>query len=383
MSEKDDNTNTDHRSALKVNKGIEQPSSINETAASAYKQRKNQLLDVSDYVDGILRGDRMVLSKAITLIESSLPDHFARSQSIIEKCIPHAGNALRIGITGVPGVGKSTFIEALGTFLTARGHQLAVLAVDPSSTISGGSILGDKTRMEALAVDKNAYVRPSPAAGSLGGVARKTRDIIILCEAAGFDTIFIETVGVGQSEVAVHSMVDFFLLLMLAGAGDELQGIKRGIIEMCDGMVINKSDGDNIQKAGLAKVQYQSALHLFPPTITGWNPQVETCSSITKSGIEKVWDMIQAHESLLKKNGHFYIKRNQQQKSRMFETIHESLHDHFYNSPGVVKQLPEMLHQLSQSKITSFQAAQQLLQNYFRYVEGASHQSDRDTNDQT
>jgi LAO/AO transport system kinase len=376
MSEKEGHTDSHHRSALKVNKGIEPPASINEIAASAFKSRKKQLLGAADYVEGILRGDRVILSKAITLIESALPDHFALSQNIIELCMPHSGNALRVGITGVPGVGKSTFIEALGTFLTAQGHKLAVLAVDPSSNISGGSILGDKTRMETLAVDKNAFVRPSPAAGSLGGVTRKTRDIIILCEAAGFDTIFIETVGVGQSEVAVHSMVDFFLLLMLAGAGDELQGIKRGIIEMCDGMVINKADGDNIQKANLARTQYQSALQLFPPPPTGWKPQVLTCSSITKSGIDQVWDMIQAHEALLKHNGHFFIKRNDQQKSRMYETINESLLDHFYRNPDVEVLIPEMLYKLAQSRITSFQAAQQLLQNYFRSIDGDPHATD-------
>ncbi len=376
MSEKEDNTNTHHRSALRVNKGIEPPASINEAGASAFRLRKKQQLGAADYVEGILRGNRVMLSKAITLIESALPDHFALSQTIIEQCIPHSGNALRVGITGVPGVGKSTFIEALGTFLTAQGHKLAVLAVDPSSSISGGSILGDKTRMEMLAVDKNAFVRPSPSAGSLGGVTRKTRDIIILCEAAGFDTIFIETVGVGQSEVAVHSMVDFFLLLMLAGAGDELQGIKRGIIEMCDGMVINKADGDNIQKAGLAQTQYQLALQLFPPPPTGWKPQVKTCSSITKSGIGQIWEMIQSHEALLKRNGHFYSKRNDQQRSRMYETINESLLDHFYRNPEVETLMPDMLHKLAQSKVTSFQAAQQLLQNYFRSIDGDPQETD-------
>ena len=221
-------------SALKVNKGIEQPLPINAEAASAFRRRKAESLLPEEYVSGILRGDRVLLSKAITLIESTLPSHYDMAQQIIERCVPYSGKSLRIGITGVPGVGKSTFIEALGKQLTTQGHKLAVLAVDPSSQITGGSILGDKTRMETLAVDENAFVRPSPSAGSLGGVARKTREIIVLCEAAGFDTIFVETVGVGQSETAVHAMVDFFLLLMLAGAGDELQGIKRGIIEMCD-----------------------------------------------------------------------------------------------------------------------------------------------------
>lgn len=362
---KDNNPSLQRNSALKVNKGIDPPSSINETAASAFRLRKRQSLGVKDYVDGILAGDRVILSKAITLVESSLPGHFELSQDIIEQCIPYSGQALRIGITGVPGVGKSTFIEALGTFLTSKGHQLAVLAVDPSSQLSGGSILGDKTRMESLSVDKNAYIRPSPAAGTLGGVARKTREIIILCEAAGFDVILIETVGVGQSETTVHAMVDFFLLLMLAGAGDELQGIKRGIIEMCDGMVINKADGDNIQKAKLARSQYEMALHLFPPPSTGWRPRVGICSARTKDGIADVWDMIKEHEAMLKKSGHFHAKRNDQKISRMTEAIHERLMDHFYQNPDIVKSLPEVSKQLSDHKVTSYQAARQLLEKYF------------------
>ncbi len=361
MAEKSQHSSARQGSALKVNKGIEPPATINEDAASVFKRRKSKELLVSDYVSGILRGDRVLLSKAITLIESSLPAHYSMAQHIIEHCIPHSGRSLRIGITGVPGVGKSTFIEALGKFLTAQGRKLAVLAVDPSSQISGGSILGDKTRMETLAVDESAFVRPSPASGSLGGVARKTREIIILCEAAGFDTIFVETVGVGQSETTVHAMVDFFLLLMLAGAGDELQGIKRGIIEMCDGMVINKADGDNVMKANIAKTQYETALHLFPTPPTGWRPKVEICSAITRMGIDKVWHMITAHEELLKKNGHFYTKRTLQQKNSMFDSIQENLQKAFYSNTDVQKQLPVILEQLNQNKITSYQAAQMLL----------------------
>lgn len=366
MTAKNKHTDASHRSALKVNKGIEPPSSINEQAASAFKRRKSSSLQAKDYVDGILQGDRVLLSKAITLIESALPAHYQLSQQVIEQCMPHSGNSLRIGITGVPGVGKSTFIEALGKQLTASGLRLAVLAVDPSSQLSGGSILGDKTRMESLSVDENAFVRPSPSAGSLGGVARKTREIIILCEAAGFNTIFVETVGVGQSETAVHSMVDFFLLLMLAGAGDELQGIKRGIIEMCDGMAINKADGDNIMKARLAKTQYESALHLFPPTPYGWKPRVEICSSITREGIGQIWEMIKEHEILLKQNGFFYSKRNIQQKSSMFDAIHEQLQSKFYQNPEIKKQLPGILQQLEGNKLTSYQAAHLLLYEYFK-----------------
>ena len=366
MTKKNKHAESLSSSALRVNKGIDPPSSINESAAAAFRVRKKQQYSPDEYVAGILSGSRVMLSKAITLIESSLPDHFDLSQQIIERCIPHAGKSLRVGITGVPGVGKSTFIEALGKHLTGMGYKLAVLAVDPSSQVSGGSILGDKTRMESLAVDDNAYIRPSPSAGTLGGVARKTREIIILCEAAGFDVILIETVGVGQSETAVHAMVDFFLLLMLAGAGDELQGIKRGIIEMCDGMAINKADGDNIQKARLAKSQYEMALHLFPPPVTGWRPKVEVCSALTRAGVDQVWQMIKAHEALLKKNGHFYMKRHEQQAGRMTEAIHEGLMAHFYRHPDIIKALPEIRHLLARNKLTSYQAANMLLDAYFQ-----------------
>ena len=352
-------------SALKVNAGIEQPPSINEAAVTAFKARKPRQLSVSDYVQGILRGDRVLLSKAITLIESSLPRDFELAQQIIEKCIPYSGNSLRIGITGVPGVGKSTFIEAFGTYLTAKGNKIAVLAVDPSSEISKGSILGDKTRMEQLAVDEHAFVRPSPSAGSLGGVARKTREIIILCEAAGFNIVLIETVGVGQSEPAVHSMVDCFLLLMLAGAGDELQGIKRGIIEMCDGMAINKADGDNLNKAKAAKVQYENALHLFPPPQSGWTPRVELCSAFHKTGIDKIWEMILEHKTLLKNNGFFDRKRAQQQKFSMLETINQALISSFYQNPLVTSLMPDMEAALEEKHLTSFQAAGRLLKAYF------------------
>ncbi len=352
-------------SALKVNKGIPQPSSLNQQAANTFRLRKKQNLKADDYVKGIRSGDRVMLSRAITLIESSLSSHYALAQSVIEKCIPFAGESLRIGITGVPGAGKSTFIEALGKLLIGKGHRIAVLAVDPSSEVSKGSILGDKTRMEQLAVEENAFVRPSPSAGSLGGVTRKTREIIILCEAAGYDIVLVETVGVGQSEVAVHSMVDFFLLLMLAGAGDELQGIKRGIIEMCDGMVINKADGDNINKAGIARSQYANALHLFPPSPTGWIPKVTTCSAIEHTGIQEVWAIIREYEQLMKSRGHFQKKRNEQQKHRLHETINQTLKERFYSNPLVITELQKAEHLLSHQKITSYQAANHLLKHYF------------------
>ncbi|TVR41595.1 MAG: methylmalonyl Co-A mutase-associated GTPase MeaB [Bacteroidia bacterium] len=355
----------DKPSALKVSKGIPQPSSVNEQAANSFRLRKRQLLPAGEYVKGILAGDRVMLSRAITLIESALSDHYSLAQQVIEQCLPHSGKSLRVGITGVPGVGKSTFIEALGRYVISEGHRIAVLAVDPSSAISKGSILGDKTRMETLSVSDHAFVRPSPSAGSLGGVARKTKEIIILCEAAGYDIIFVETVGVGQSEVAVHSMVDFFLLLMLAGAGDELQGIKRGIIEMCDGMAINKADGDNIEKAKAARSQYENALHLFPPPPTGWTPKVITCSAITKNGIEAVWDMIREHEEAMKEKGHFQQKRNRQQTHRLHETIHEALSQHFYNNPVISKKLKEIEQLVADHKFSAYQAASHLLDSYF------------------
>lgn len=353
------------RSALKVNEGIAQPSNINEQAAHVFRTRHRYDLEVSEYVEGIRRGDRGILSRAITLVESALPRHYEKAQQIIEACIPFSGNSFRIGITGVPGVGKSTFIEAFGKYLTGQGHKLAVLAVDPSSEISRGSILGDKTRMETLAVDERAFIRPSPSAGSLGGVARKTREIIILCEAAGFDKILVETVGVGQSETAVHSMVDFFLLLMLSGAGDELQGIKRGIMEMCDGMVINKADGDNLIKAQTARVQYKSALHLFPPSASGWEPQVQVCSALHKTGIDQVAAMIDDYHKQVADNGFFKQKRLMQQKYHMYETINQNLSDHFYRHEKVNAMTGDVLLMLEESRITSYKAAQRLLEAYF------------------
>jgi len=261
---------------LSVNKGIEQPDTVNSDSVNRFlKKNQRKELTVGQYFEGILQGNRTILSRAVTLIESNKPDHQRMAQEIIGRCLPYSGKSVRIGITGVPGAGKSTFIESFGTYLTALGKRLAVLAIDPSSEKTKGSILGDKTRMEELSTDPNAYIRPSPSSGSLGGVARKTRETILLCEAAGFDTILIETVGVGQSETTVHSMVDFFLLLQIAGAGDELQGIKRGIMEMADTIVINKADGDNVLRAKTAATLYRNALHLFPPTLSGWVPKVK------------------------------------------------------------------------------------------------------------
>lgn len=347
---------------LTVNNGVESVSTVN-----PYKlpKRKRQQLTASDYFTGIRAGNIAVLSQAVTLVESSLPEHQQIAQEVIEKCLPYSGNSIRLGITGVPGAGKSTFIEALGMHLMRNNHKLAVLAIDPSSERSKGSILGDKTRMEELSVAPNAFIRPSPSAGSLGGVARKTRESILLCEAAGFDTVFVETVGVGQSETAVHSMVDFFLLLQLAGTGDELQGIKRGIMEMADGIAVNKCDGNNREKAGLARVQFQNALHLFPAPESGWSPSVVTCSAIENSGIAEVWEMIRNFVDFTKSNGYFASKRNSQSKYWMYESINEYLKTNFYQNDKIKSQLVQAENDVLNNKISSFIAAKNLLDSYF------------------
>jgi LAO/AO transport system kinase len=352
------------KSALIVNPGVEQPPSINKAIVSRLKSQKRKSLSASQFVDGILNKDISILSQAITLIESSLPKHNDLGQQVIERCLPYSGNSIRIGITGVPGVGKSTFIEALGATITESGQRLAVLAIDPSSERSRGSILGDKTRMETLCNDPNAFIRPSPSAGSLGGVARKTRESIILCEAAGFDTIFIETVGVGQSETAVHSMVDFFLLLMLSGAGDELQGIKRGIMEMADLIAITKADGDNTSKANVARVQYENALHLFPMPESKWAPRVKTCSSVTKIGINDIWDNILEYVEFTKTLGYFHGRRLSQSKFWMYQTINDALKDDLFNNPTIIKLLDQTEKEVLNDKISSFAAAKKIFDFY-------------------
>lgn len=367
MTKKDKYSHFENESGfqgLKVNDGIAQPESVNSESVKRFLNKNRNLLPVGDYVEGILRGDITLLSKAVTLVESSNPKHQEIAQEIIKLCLPHSGKSIRIGITGVPGVGKSTFIEALGIYITKQGGKLAVLAIDPSSERSKGSILGDKTRMEELAGDKNAYIRPSPSAGSLGGVARKTRETIILCEAAGFNHIFIETVGVGQSETAVHSMTDFFLLLMLAGAGDELQGIKRGIMEMADLIAINKADGNNVEKAQLAKIQYKNAIHLFPRKDSGWEPGVLTCSAVQKSGIAEIWDEIEKYRQLTIQNEWFENRRNQQATYWMHETIREHLYRDFYGNHIIKHKIEEYEHLVLNDKISSFAAAGKLLEQY-------------------
>ena len=350
-------------SGLNVNKGVVQPPSVNPYLK---KRVRSNAYTVAEYVEGILAGDRVILSQAVTLVESSRPEHQETAQAIIEQCLPHSGKAIRVGITGVPGAGKSTSIDVFGMHLLEKGHKLAVLAIDPSSERSGGSILGDKTRMEKLSMEKNAFIRPSPSAGSLGGVARKTRESIVLCEAAGFDYLFVETVGVGQSETAVHSMVDFFLLIQMAGAGEELQGIKRGIMEMADGIVINKADGDNIDKAKMAQRQLRNALHLYPLPESGWSPEVLTYSGYYNLGIAEVWDMIHRYVDFVKQNGFFDLRRREQAKYWMFESINEQLRNGFYRDPEIALLLEKLEQEVLQSRKSSFVAAREALERYYR-----------------
>ena len=351
---------------LKVNGGVESLGSVN-PYLSSMRRKRPAALTVNDYVEGILRGDVTMLSRAVTLVESLLPEHQAIAQEVVERCLPHSGKSVRIGITGVPGAGKSTSIDAFGMHVLERcGGKLAVLAVDPSSERSKGSILGDKTRMERLSLHRDAFIRPSASAGSLGGVARKTRETVVLCEAAGFDVIFIETVGVGQSETAVHSMVDMFMMLQISGAGDELQGIKRGIMEMADIMVITKADGENVYKAGLAKVQYQNALHLFPTPESGWNAKVYTCSSVDKTGLEEIWAGVEEYLEHIKRNGYFDAHRNEQNKYWMYESINEALKSSFYLNPEIESRIAEVEQRVLDARLSSFIAAKELLDIYFK-----------------
>lgn len=345
------------KSALSVQEGIDQPLSVNPHPVKINRKQ----LSVDEYINGILSGNRVILSRAITMIESANPNHFEMAQSIIEKCLPYSGNALRIGITGVPGVGKSTFIETFGIMLTKTGHHLAVLAIDPSSERSKGSILGDKTRMEALSVDTHAYIRPSPAGTTLGGVARKTRETIILCEAAGFDVILVETVGVGQSETMVKSMVDFFLLLMLSGAGDELQGIKRGIMEMADALLITKADGDNYAKAVNARTQYRAALKLFPHNESGWIVPVEVCSAVENVAVDTVWIMIQQYVKLTKDNGFFEQNRSNQLINIFYNWINFTWQNDFYNNSNIISEIERLIPLIRNKQISPYQAANQII----------------------
>ncbi len=354
--------NDQQYAGLQVNHGVEQPPIVSPYLA---RRKRRPQLTVAEYVEGIRKGNPTVLGQAVTLVESRMPEHQMVAQEVIEKCLPYTGNSRRIGITGVPGAGKSTSIDVFGMHVLNQGHKLAVLAIDPSSERSKGSILGDKTRMEKLAVQPNAFIRPTPSAGSLGGVARKTRETIVLCEAAGYDTIFVETVGVGQSETAVHSMVDYFLLIQLAGTGDELQGIKRGIMEMADGIVINKCDGDNVDRAELAAAQFRNALHLFPLPPSGFLPEVVTYSGYYELNIDKVWDMIDRYFNFVRASGYFDEKRHMQEKYWMRETINEQLLARFYNNADIDHLLHTKEQMVLDGKQTSFVAASDVLKFYY------------------
>lgn len=350
-----------NKSALNEKKGVAQPKSISVKVASTLKTKRIKIPATKELIKGILKKDKTALSRSITLVESTVQKHQDQAREIIETCLTHANNSIRIGITGVPGVGKSTFIEQFGTLLAQKNYKVAVLAVDPSSSISGGSILGDKTRMEDLVREPNAFIRPSASRNSLGGVARNTREAIILCEAAGYNIILIETVGVGQSETVVHSMTDFFLLLKLAGAGDELQGIKRGIIEMADSIVINKADGNNITAAQLAKTEFNRALHLYPDKGNDWTPKTLTCSALHNEGVSEIWELIQKYNSITKENGYFQQKRNDQNRYWLLQTIESTLKSDFYNHQIIKEELKKQLILISENKTSPFEAANYLL----------------------
>lgn len=354
----------DFNSAIKVQPAVTYLPNVNPGVLTIGGKKKKRKYTADEYVEGIVSGNRTILSQAITLIESSLPHHADIAQEIIGKCLPMSSRSVRIGITGAPGVGKSNFIESFGLYLTSLGKKLAVLAIDPSSGQTKGSILGDKTRMEKLSVQGNAYIRPSPSAGTLGGVAGKTRETIILCEAAGFDTIIVETVGVGQSETAVRTMVDFFLLLLLAGAGDELQGIKRGIMEMADGIAITKADGSNRLNAERARISFQNAINLFPVTSSGWKPCVMTCSAHQNAGITELWDNIMEYVDYTTSKGYFEKLRKEQEVAFMHSMISESLNNSFYNNEKVKSLLFELEKQLYEGTMTSHKAAIVLLDKY-------------------
>lgn len=351
-------------SHLSVKKGVQTESGLGKDAVRLYSELKKKDYTAADYIDGIRKGNVALLSQAITLVESQKPEHLRKANEILSGCLPFIGKSIRIGVTGVPGVGKSTFIEAFGKYLISQGSKVAVLAVDPSSSRSKGSIMGDKTRMDSLSSNQNAFIRPSPSGGALGGVARKTRESIFLCEAAGYDVILVETVGVGQSETAVHSMVDYFLLLMLAGAGDELQGVKRGIMEMADCIVINKADGDNVRPAEIARQQYENAIHLFPLPDSKVPVSVATCSALKEKGLDSVWETVQEYIRRTKESEYFDLRRMDQSRSWTLQSIDDGIREYYYSNADFRKRLEELLNDVGRGERTSFNAAQTILKEF-------------------
>ncbi len=355
-----------NKSALKIQPGIDKPGMINPSLQNKINNLKKEKPNVDILFNGIKSGDRTLLSRAITLIESKLPEDRKAANELIKRCLPYSGKSFRIGITGTPGAGKSTFIESFGLYLIEKGNNIAVLAIDPTSSRTKGSILGDKTRMESLSVSKNAFIRPSASGGSLGGVSRSTRESIILCEAAGFNIIFVETVGVGQSETEVSKMVDFFLLLMITGAGDELQGIKRGIMEMADMIVINKADGENLNKAIQTSSQYKKAIHLFPASPSGWKPDVITVSSLYHKGLNNLWNHIEKYQKITLQNGFFKKNRIQQLLYVFEETLQQGVFEHFFNQQKIKKQIEDIKSKILNGETSPYEAAELLLEIIFK-----------------
>ncbi len=357
--------NAGHEFAVNVVKGVENNEA--RTLKNNNTLKKVTQPTVDDLVEGVLNYDRNLLARCITLIESNSQKHREKSAQVLDKLLPYSGKSIRVGISGVPGAGKSTIIEALGMYLIKKGHKVAVLTVDPSSSVSKGSILGDKTRMENLSREKNCFIRPSPSGGNLGGVTRKTRETITACEAAGFDVILIETVGVGQSEISVRSMVDFFLLVMIAGAGDELQGIKKGIIEISDSLVFNKADGANKQRAEIARAEFANALHYLQPYTEGWHPKVLTASAIEEKGIDKIWEMIEEFVDFTKSKNIFEARRNNQSLEWMHSLIKESLISEFYKNEMVSSEIKQIEEKLLNGKAIATSAAEELLNKFDHY----------------
>jgi LAO/AO transport system kinase len=360
-----DPNNPDSFSSI-VRKGQEQEGqAVSIEKNIRFQKRISSEPSVQVLYEGVLKGDRSLLARAITLVESNAEQHFQKAQQLLQKLFHHTGKSIRIGITGVPGAGKSTFIEAFGMYLCSLGHRVAVLAIDPSSKLSGGSILGDKTRMEQLSRNANAFIRPSPTAGKLGGVHRKTREAMLICEAAGFDVILIETVGVGQSEVIIRDMVDFFMLLVLTGAGDELQGMKKGIMELADAILVHKADGANKQKAEQTKHEYNRIVHFLQPATKGWATKAYTCSSLTQQGISEIWKVIQSFENAGKTSGVFDERRNSQARDWLYSMIHDQLLFHFYHHNEVRNLLPKLENEVITGETTVATAVETLFQTFF------------------